>query len=228
MANRDLFNEWFKYDNGALFWRKKNKKSSKTEVGSFAGFLHKSGYYCITLLSVQYRRSRIVWTMHNGDIPDTHVLDHIDRNKQNDLIANLRVVSYSENSRNTDVYENATSNFHGVSRYMDTVLWNSTIKHNGRTHALGYYVDEVDAARAVNIFARDNGLDIFNNVKEPFNAPTRHEREDKNKFGQKGVSYNSRKGVYEVTLYNPKLYCGSFKELKDAIEMAQYQINKRV
>lgn len=41
--------------------------------------------------------------MHNGPIPDGLFIDHIDRDKRNNRIENLRLVTWSENQRNTHV-----------------------------------------------------------------------------------------------------------------------------
>lgn len=45
---------------------------------------------------------RAVWEYHNGKIPDGLTIDHIDRNKDNNEIDNLRLATYSENIRNID------------------------------------------------------------------------------------------------------------------------------
>lgn len=43
---------------------------------------------------------RAVWEYHNGPIPSGMVIDHIDRNSDNNQIQNLRLVTQSENNRN--------------------------------------------------------------------------------------------------------------------------------
>ncbi|MDA7436471.1 HNH endonuclease [Synechococcus sp. AH-601-B19] len=43
---------------------------------------------------------RIIWTIINGDIEEGMVIDHIDRDKCNNKIENLRCVTQSENNRN--------------------------------------------------------------------------------------------------------------------------------
>lgn len=45
------------------------------------------------------RVHRIVWELHNGPVPEGLEIDHIDGNKQNNDISNLRAVSHSENLR---------------------------------------------------------------------------------------------------------------------------------
>lgn len=43
---------------------------------------------------------RAVWEYHNGKIPAGMVIDHIDRNPDNNQIENLRLVTMSENNKN--------------------------------------------------------------------------------------------------------------------------------
>ena len=43
---------------------------------------------------------RVIWTLVNGDIPDGMTIDHIDRDKNNNRVENLRCVSQGENNRN--------------------------------------------------------------------------------------------------------------------------------
>jgi len=45
------------------------------------------------------RVHRIVWELHNGPVPEGLEIDHIDGDKQNNDIINLRIVSHSENLR---------------------------------------------------------------------------------------------------------------------------------
>ena len=46
----------------------------------------------------QYRAHRIVWFMHHGSVDG--VIDHINRNRSDNRIENLRLVSHSENNHN--------------------------------------------------------------------------------------------------------------------------------
>ena len=44
------------------------------------------------------RLHRLVWETFNGDIPDDLTIDHIDTNKKNNSLANLRLLTRSKNS----------------------------------------------------------------------------------------------------------------------------------
>ena len=66
--------------------------------------LHKYGYYCINLCKngklKQFLLHRLIYEAHNGNIPERLCIDHIDCNRQNNNIENLRLANRSENNCN--------------------------------------------------------------------------------------------------------------------------------
>jgi len=75
--------------------------------------LKKDGYYQITLSKNNKRKQfsihRLVYQAYNGVIPDKMCIDHIDCNRQNNNIENLRLVTHSENSHNRKASKNNLS-----------------------------------------------------------------------------------------------------------------------
>ena len=63
-------------------------------------WLDKSSGYYKNASAKPHSLHRQVWIFHNGAIPDGMTIDHIDRNKDNNQIENLRLATYSENIRN--------------------------------------------------------------------------------------------------------------------------------
>lgn len=59
----------------------------------------KTGYYKNAQVS-PHSLHRQVWEHHNGKIPKGLIIDHIDRNKDNNQITNLRLITISENNKN--------------------------------------------------------------------------------------------------------------------------------
>ena len=82
------------------------------------------------------------------DAPKGMSVDHIDGNRANNSRANLRVCTQNENMRNQGKRPNATSRFKGVYIYRRTGKWCARIQLNGKPIWLGYFLDEVEAARA--------------------------------------------------------------------------------
>jgi hypothetical protein len=93
-----LAREWFKYEDGKLFWAK--DKTNGIKAGNEAGCIHAaSGYRVVRLAGKLYKTHRLIWYIFNG-CPGTLVIDHIDGDKLNNKIENLRAVTQKVNSRN--------------------------------------------------------------------------------------------------------------------------------
>lgn len=78
-------------------------------ISKFSGkpckWTDKQGYPKVVLYKnskpTQFHVHRIIWFLENGSVPeDDLVLDHIDHNKENNHISNLRCVSRADNCRN--------------------------------------------------------------------------------------------------------------------------------
>jgi hypothetical protein len=82
----------------------------------------------------------LIWIMHYGDIPENLVVDHIDRDKSNNFIENLRLLTKSQNNRNRDCK--------GVSFDKARNKWRAQISINNTTIMLGRYDIESQALAA--------------------------------------------------------------------------------
>ena len=86
--------------------------------------------------------------MHNGPIPEGMQIDHIDQNKFNNRIENLRLVDGFDNHRNMPLLKNNTSGCCGVSMRKGLEKWRAFISVNGSFMELGYYDDWFEAVCA--------------------------------------------------------------------------------
>lgn len=85
---------------GHLIWRVK-RHGRGCVVGRPAGTNSVKGYRVVTVCGKKLYAHRVIWHMHYGAIPDGLCIDHIDGNGLNNLLNNLRVVTLSENQRNS-------------------------------------------------------------------------------------------------------------------------------
>ncbi|HHZ94471.1 MAG TPA: HNH endonuclease [Flavobacteriales bacterium] len=97
--DKDYLNRVFIYKDGVLY--NKIYRGSRSPEGSLAGwFDESSGYHRISIDKKLFKRSRAVWIMHNGSIPDDYQIDHINRVKDDDRLDNLRLLTHQENQFN--------------------------------------------------------------------------------------------------------------------------------
>lgn len=135
--------ELFDYrEDGKLIWKK--QIGSRAMVGTVAGYLGKNGYRQLRLAKKLYRGHRIVWLWHYGYLPENGV-DHINRERDDNRIENLREVSMSCNIRNTGNFSHNTSGVKGVRLYRSGEKWIAQVKVSGKSIHLGTHLDFFEA-----------------------------------------------------------------------------------
>lgn len=82
------------------------------------------------------------------------VVDHINGNSLDNRKENLRVVTQQQNLFNSRPHRKALSKYKGVSWHKPRGKWRAKIMLNGRSHHIGYFCTEIDAALAYNEYAQ--------------------------------------------------------------------------
>lgn len=113
--------------------------SNSAIAGSYAGSLNSKGYVHIKIDGRQYKAHRLAWFYIFGTDPADSEIDHIDRNKSNNAIGNLRLASRKQNNENINVPRNSTSGVRGVSYQKKDKLWTAYIYHNKKRIHLGSF-----------------------------------------------------------------------------------------
>lgn len=136
------YSKFFTYSDGAIYW--KVSLSNRVHVGMRAGTVTSQWYESVRIGGKKHQSHRIAWCLHNGEVPDGMVIDHIDGNKLNNKIENLRVVTTSENLFNAKMAKNNKSGITGVCWDKRRKSWMVCI---GRSN-LGNYKSFVKACEA--------------------------------------------------------------------------------
>ena len=107
-----------------------------------------TGYLIVTLCNEIKRKSFLVHQLiamtFLNHIPNGHklVIDHVDNDKTNNHLSNLRIVT---NRFNTSRHTGGTSKYSGVYWNKDCKKWVSQITIKGKRKHLGYFENEYDA-----------------------------------------------------------------------------------
>lgn len=134
--------ELFTYDPEEGLLRRKTFNARKSSV---AGSLNGIGYWQIGIDGHNYNAHRVIWLWYYGKWPNG-ALDHRDRDRSNNRIANLRLATASQNNTNTS-RTNATG-FRGVVFFKPRNCWQAQIRANNKREYLGYFSTPEEAGAA--------------------------------------------------------------------------------
>ena len=90
----------FSYSNGQLYYNHKPNFTSIQTGDAVGGYDKGSGYMKVRVDGVQTYHHRVIWIMNEGGIPKGLVVDHINRDKSDNSLDNLRLVSHQFNLLN--------------------------------------------------------------------------------------------------------------------------------
>lgn len=130
-------------------WRSDLRQSCNTRMVGKPAFNSKDsrGYYRGQVCGKQLLLHRVAWAIYYGEWP-TGQIDHINGDRQDNRIANLRDVSRVENMRNKGRSRKNTSGTTGVYWHFGKQKWTAEIRIGGDNKHLGYFAKIKDAIAA--------------------------------------------------------------------------------
>ena len=145
----ELLKEIFEIDPespSGLRWKKTNK-FSKMKPGDVAGRKTHEGYWRVKVNYTAYTCHRIIYFMQTGEDPGLKMIDHVSRREDN---FNIRAATNAQNQANKKKSPGCSSKFKGVSFYTKHNKYKAGIMVSGKTIHLGWFTEELEAARAYN------------------------------------------------------------------------------
>ena len=125
---KEQLQKLFNYIDGNL--HHKNKRRG-VQVGTRAGTIDKDGYIIINLNKKKYKAHHLVWIYHYDVFPN--MIDHIDNDKKNNNIHNLRIATASQNQMNRKLNKNNKSGIKGLrfrkNRWLAQIRFNNVNIH---------------------------------------------------------------------------------------------------
>jgi hypothetical protein len=117
------------------------------KAGSVCGNLLRNGYVRIGIGGHSYKAHRLAWLYVYGAWPQDQI-DHLNHNKTDNRIDNLRDVTSAQNQQNRRCVAKNTSGHLGVAWATDMQRWLAGIKVGGKSYHLGYFENLADAVAA--------------------------------------------------------------------------------
>jgi hypothetical protein len=154
-ATGDLFwlprpPEMFTSNRGFRVWNAQN-------AGKPAFNFIVNGYRMGNIFRQRYVAHRVIWAIVHGEWP-TSELDHINGDRADNRLANLRQVSVSTNRRNMARPSTNTSGTGGVSWHKRDRRWRAYVKTGGVNRSLGYFATKEEAVAARKAFNAEHGF----------------------------------------------------------------------
>lgn len=136
----EVVKAWFSYnpETGTLTRELKHRSNIPNEVNMDRGR--------VWFFGVLYQVTHIIWVVYHGKWPDEFI-DHIDHNRQNNRIENLREATRAQNGWNR-IEQNG--NGKGVTFRPEKIErpWQAQIQTNNEKMHLGFYTTKEEAAEA--------------------------------------------------------------------------------
>ena len=175
-----------------------------------------NGYRLTTLrkssIGRTFKFSQLVAMAFLGHDPNGHdlVVDHINGDKSDDRVENLRIVTHRANISTCFRSDRGSfsSEYVGVNWDKKLSKWGALIYHDGVHTHLGYYNTEIEASKAYQL--------ALSKIKDgSFNAD---EYKPKWTSEYKGVSFHkaSNKWIARITINGKRKYLGLFKTEEEA------------
>jgi len=128
---------------GEFFW--KIRRSNCAKHGWFSGTKRPDGYLAISIDKKIYLAHKLAWLWVYGELPP--ILDHIDEDKGNNKINNLRLSSKSLNGLNqAKPHKDSTQIFRGISQ-TDSGKWMAKYCVDNKQIYLGSFETQEEASQ---------------------------------------------------------------------------------
>jgi len=143
---KELLDERFVFNLETGIVTNRIRTAQRTKVGEEAGCLNLYGYRQICINGRLCLTARVIWFFVKGEWPAN--IDHINHDRSDNRLINLRSVTKAENNRNMSKRSDNTSGVTGVYWNKQRNKWVAHIQVGGKNNHLGYFTNLADAATA--------------------------------------------------------------------------------
>lgn len=146
MTNAARARELFHYDaaTGLFWWRDNSNKNRRMHTA--VGHVIKTGYRYIVVDGKRYRAHRLAWLYFYGEWPSGE-LDHINGDRDDNRITNLRIVTRVQNLANR-VHSNNSNGHIGIRPSRHGTRWRAGFVLAGVRYNVGTFATKAEAISA--------------------------------------------------------------------------------
>jgi hypothetical protein len=213
-------------------------KIKSKETGRYIGSTYAStGYAYVSKGMSRIAVHRIIYqAFHNVTLTPEQQINHINHQKDDNRITNLEVVT---NQQNTQWQRVRVGTYKGVFWNEEKQKWKADLKYKDKNNFLGYFDNEIDAAKAYNSYGAflnrtEDCRYLLNEIPEenytvtPLNIPEQNKQtiaENTSCPSYTGVSFVKSRNNYAAGIkHKGKSYnLGSFKEAVEAAKIYNSQ-----
>lgn len=170
-------------------------KKNEIMLMKYTWYVSDNGYAITTFVDENKKNCKV--RMHKMLLKGK-IIDHIDRNKLNNTMENLRISSRKENALNQSHKITAKSRYRGVTfRKKENKFYTQV-----RGKHVGWFHDEISAAYAYNQYILEhfpndeNLMRNLNDVAKPNNFMLNHVKTKKDPTLPRGISFRKRQNAY--------------------------------
>ncbi|EMM2094604.1 MULTISPECIES: HNH endonuclease [Enterobacteriaceae] len=135
-------------ESGVFIWK---VCRGTTKAGDIAGSIKVRGYLDIKINKKLYKAHRLAWFYMYGVWP-ANLIDHINGNRSDNRLCNLREATHKENCRNQRMYKNNKSGVKGVNWNKTGRKWLAACAVDGKRYHLGMFEDISEAEKTIKDF----------------------------------------------------------------------------
>jgi hypothetical protein len=131
-----------------LSYNKDNGTFLNIKKSNIVGSNSKQGYLIAKVNGKNYYLHRLAWLYIYGYFPK-NCIDHINGNKSDNRLSNLREATLSQNNCNQNISSKNTSGIKGVCWDKNNNKWKVSLAINGKSKHIGLYKDLEIAKKAM-------------------------------------------------------------------------------
>lgn len=221
----------------------KNKAVKPGDVAGHWDTVSRPHTWRLTFKRESYKCSRVIWFCFHGEDPGSFIVDHIDRNRKNNKITNLRLHTYGQSNENRGTWGKVE--YKGVSKYSgNPSLFQAYFRDSDTLAFLGVYENPRDAALVWDQACIQHGpshrnLNFPDATEEEREAAVKRRVRQRGAFldGKKlrGVSWDKERKKYQSYIRMPKvdgvkgkmIALGRYPNALEAAQVRDAEIIKR-